>query len=110
MHRHLVIDAAAPVGLTSFDQSSRGRWLLHLVAYTADWRESFDVLPLIPSVRVLGSPCPLARGSAVVQAVRAGLELVPVRDVYKSSIILKSKTQLPLGKYSAYLDIIKHTS
>jgi type 1 glutamine amidotransferase len=59
------------VGATCFDQPSRNRRLVHLVAYNADWVEGFDELPPLTAVRArLGLP--------------AGKQLASVRAVLTS--------------------------
>jgi len=74
-----IAEPTAHVGLTCFDQPSRNRRILHLVAYNAAWKESFDRLPPIPDVR-LRIGIPEGRRVAGVRAVRLDRELVPTLD------------------------------
>ena len=71
-----IAESPAPVGLTCFDQPSRNRRILHLVAYNADWAGAYEALPTIPNVRIrIGVP--EGQHLAGIRAVRAGRTLVP---------------------------------
>ncbi|MEW6358679.1 MAG: beta-galactosidase trimerization domain-containing protein [Planctomycetota bacterium] len=70
-----VIQPLGTVGLTCFDQPSRGRWLIHLLSYNADWVEPFDRLPPLDDVRVLVRP-PEGKMPASARAVLGNRPLV----------------------------------
>jgi len=74
-----IAESPAPVGLTCFDQPSRNRRILHLVAYNADWTGAYDALPPIPNIRICIG---VHEGQhlADIRAVRAGQTLVANPD------------------------------
>lgn len=69
-----VISPKGLVGVTCFDQPSRLRRLLHLVAYNADWSRPFDELPPLTNVRLLlSSDRPIASVRALLSQQRLPL-------------------------------------
>ena len=74
-----VAESPSPVGLTCFDQPSRNRRILHLVAYNADRTEAYEELPPIPNVR-LRIAVPEGAHVEGIRAVRAERALVPHAD------------------------------
>jgi len=75
------------VGVTCFDQPARNRRLVHLVAYDADWVESFDELPPLTAVRVrLGLPA--EKELASVRAVLASCALEAVKTDEGVEVVL----------------------
>jgi hypothetical protein len=69
-----VLSPMGRVGLTCFDQLSRGRRLVHLVSYNADWVESFDRLPPLSNVQ-LRLRAPAGKRIASARAVLSGESL-----------------------------------
>ena len=75
------------VGVTCFDQPSRGRRLVHLVAYNVDWTEAFTDVPDLTDVRVLLTP-PEGRSLGQAQALRADQRLPPRGNPRQPELVL----------------------